>query len=152
MPLWTMHEFNMIILLACCINPTLAILSSIEDSFQKKGPVNCLVIAYSKIQHNLYDLSQLTIPLVVIDNFNNAIGLDVASQECKNHIFLLNSLEDTKFIDSELLDQSTGKFAFIVENTNVEMIKHYLLSDSELFQNMIDIVIVLPREGTVLYE
>ena len=97
-----MHEFNIIILLICCINPTLAILSSIEDSFQKKGPVNCLVIAYSNIQHNLYDLSQLTIPLVVIDNFNNTdntIGLDVASQECKNHVFLLNSLEDTKLIN-----------------------------------------------------
>ena len=135
-----------------CINPTFGILSSIESSFQKRGPVHCLVVTYAQIQHNLYDLSHLTIPLFVIDNINDTIGLNIASHECKNHIFILKSLEDTKFINSELLDQSTGKFVFIVENTNVEMIKHYLLSDSELFQNMIDIVIVLPREGTVLYE
>ena len=133
-----------------CINPTFGILSSIESSFQKRGPVHCLVVTYAQIQHNLYDLSHLTIPLFVIDNINDTIGLNIASHECKNHIFILKSLEDTKFINEDLLDQNTGKFAFIVENTSIEILKLYLLSEMGFFRNMVDIVIVLPRGGIVL--
>ena len=78
-----MYVLNIIFMLLG-INPTFGILSSIESSFQKRGPVHCLVVTYAQIRHNSYDLSHLTIPLVVIDNINDTIGLNVASHECKN--------------------------------------------------------------------
>ena len=124
---------------------SISLVTSILESFEEKSPIHCSVVVWGPKSGLELDFADLNFPIYQI-NLKDSFMMKSASQACKNHIFLLNNLEDLKKIDIKLLVQSEGKYAIIVKNSNKKSIEMNLFSDQQnFFHNILDVVIILPR-------
>ena len=74
-----------------------SLVTSILQSFENKSPIHCSIVIWAAKTELKLDFSDLSFPIYHM-NSDNLIAMKSASQACKNHIFILDDLEDLKLV------------------------------------------------------
>ena len=87
----TVHLISLITIVTCDSNIYKTVLNSFEESF----PVHCVVLISEKSIPNINDFN---LPIIKTSLLNPQLDLKPISNQCKNHVFVLNNFQDINAI------------------------------------------------------